>query len=45
VKEGRLKVGTVRVVEGLNLEGIEEGLASYRDGSAVSPVDVHPNSI
>jgi NADPH2:quinone reductase len=45
VKEGRLKVEKVRVVEGLNLEGIEEGLASYRDGSAVLPVVVHPDSI
>jgi NADPH:quinone reductase len=45
VKEGALKVGKVRVVEGLNLEGIEEGLASYRDGNAVLPVVVHPNSI
>ena len=38
-------MGKVRVVEGLNLEVIEEGLASYRDGSAVLLVVVHPNSI
>ncbi|KAE9367212.1 GroES-like protein [Stipitochalara longipes BDJ] len=44
VKEGSLKVGDVRVVEGLDLKEIEEGLASYRDGSAVVPVVVHPNS-
>jgi len=40
VKEGKLAVGKYRVVEGLDLGRIEEGLDSYRDGSAVTPVIV-----
>jgi NADPH2:quinone reductase len=44
VKGGHLKVGKYMVVEGLDLERIQEGLKSYRDGSAVEPVVVHPNS-
>lgn len=44
VKEGALAVGKYRVVEGLDLKSIEEGLDSYRDGSAVTPIVVHPNS-
>jgi NADPH:quinone reductase-like Zn-dependent oxidoreductase len=44
VKNEELKVGKYRVVKGLDLEGIEEGLKSYRNGGAVEPVVVHPNS-
>lgn len=44
VKEGALAVGKYRVVEGLDLGRIEGGLDSYRDGRAVTPVVVHPNS-
>ena len=43
VQDGDLNVGKVGVVEGLELKAIEEALASYRDGSAVVPVVVHPN--
>ena len=43
VQNGDLNVRKVKVVEGLKLEAIEEALASYRDGSAVVPVVVHPN--
>jgi len=44
VNEGSLAVGKYRVIEGLDLKSIEKGLDSYRDGSAVTPVIVHPNS-
>jgi NADPH:quinone reductase len=42
VKQGKLEVGQYKVIEGLDLMKIEEGLDSYRDGGKVVPVVVHP---
>jgi NADPH2:quinone reductase len=42
VKQGKLEVGPYKVIEGMNLVKIEEGLDSYRDGGKVVPVIVHP---
>jgi len=44
VEGGKLLVGKYKVIEGLELKSIQEGLDLYRDGSAVTPVVVHPNS-
>lgn len=43
IKEKKLAVGRFKVIEGMDLKAIEEGLDSYRDGNAVVPVVVHPN--
>ena len=45
IQEGKLGVGKFHVIEGMDLKSIEEGLDSYRDGSAAVPVVVHPNSL
>ena len=42
VEDGKLAVSKYRVVEGLDLKLVEEGLDSYRDGSPVTPFIVHP---
>jgi len=42
VQDGKLGIPKYRFVEGFDLEKIGEGLKSYLDGSAVTPVIVHP---
>jgi NADPH2:quinone reductase len=44
IERGSLAVAKYRVVEGLDLKLVEEGLDSYRDGNPVTPVVVHPNA-
>jgi NADPH2:quinone reductase len=42
IEDGALAVSKYRVVEGLDLNQVEDGLDSYRDGKPVTPLIVHP---
>jgi NADPH2:quinone reductase len=44
IKEKKLEVSRFKVIEGLDLKLIEEGLDSYKDGKPVIPVVVHPQN-
>jgi NADPH:quinone reductase len=43
VEQGKIRVPKYRVIEGLDLKLVEEGLDSYRDGSPVTQFIVHPH--
>ncbi|KAH9207474.1 chaperonin 10-like protein [Leptodontidium sp. 2 PMI_412] len=43
IEEGHLWIPNYRVVDGLDIVAIEEGLDSYRDGSSVVPLIIRPN--
>ena len=42
VRQGKLGVSKYKVIEGLDLKLIEEGLDLYKDGKPVTPIVVHP---
>jgi len=43
VEQGKIRVPKYRVIEGLDLKLVEEGLDSYRDGRPVTQFIVHPH--
>lgn len=44
IEDRKLEVSKFKVVEGLDLKLIEEGLDTYKDGKPVTPVIVHPEN-